>query len=183
LIQLQFNPFPILTSERLLLRQLAASDQNEIYIIRTDSELNQYVNKPETKSLEDVQQFIEKINNGIANNESIYWVISMKETRQFAGTICLWNIDKGTLKAETGYTLLPEYQGKGIMYEALNEVIKFGFQKMNLESIEAYTHRDNNSSFQLLDRCHFRRSDKEPVHDDKDLIIYYLDKQTNFLSS
>jgi ribosomal-protein-alanine N-acetyltransferase len=172
IMQLQFTPFPILSTEHLILRQLSMEDEKEIYFIRTDPSLNKYVNKPETKSIEDVRQFIDKINNGIAKNECLYWVICLKHNGQMCGTICLWNIDKEKRQAETGYTLLPQFQGKGIMREALDAVTNFGFNQMKLLIIEAYTHKDNANSFKLLERGGYIRSDKS-APSEEDLIIYY----------
>lgn len=171
---LTFAPFPILITERLLLRQLHLDDHNEIYFIRTDSELNRYVNKPKTNSIDDAKNFIEKINHGISHNEWIYWVICMKETGQFAGTICFWNLDIKNNTAEVGYTLLMQFQGKGIMSEALNKVIRYGFLEMKLNSIVAYPHTSNKNSVKLLDRFNFKRINIDPNRDVPDEIGFML---------
>jgi ribosomal-protein-alanine N-acetyltransferase len=39
-----------------------------------------------------------------------------------------------------GYNLSPEFQNKGVMSEALNYIIDFGFNELKLDSIEAFTH-------------------------------------------
>jgi ribosomal-protein-alanine N-acetyltransferase len=61
------------------------------------------------------------------------------------------------LKAEIGYELFPDFQGKGIMQEATLKVIDFGIQHIGLNSIEAYTHCENQSSTRLLKKLNFKR--------------------------
>ena len=131
-MQINFSPFPVLSTERLLLRQLQSSDDKEIFALRSDDNINKYLDRPKANTIEDAQAFIQKISNGIVNNESIYWVISLKNETTLAGTIGLWNFDKEKSAAEIGYELLPQYQGKGIMQEAMQKVIAFCFETMQL---------------------------------------------------
>jgi len=157
MLQLQFTPFPVLTTERLLLRQLTIKDENEIFALRTDDEVNRYLDRLKARTIEDARKFISKINTGIHNNEAIYWGISLKDEPKLIGTICCWNISKENNSAETGYELLPAYQGKGIMQEALAKVIEYGFDIMKLHRIEAFADADNSRSANLLLKLHFAR--------------------------
>lgn len=91
------------------------------------------------------------------NIEGITWAITLKEDTKLIGTICFWNIQKEHYRAEIGYVLHPDFQRKGIMQEAIAEVIKFGFQVMKLHSIEANTNPNNTSSIRLLERNKFIR--------------------------
>lgn len=89
------------------------------------------------------------------NNESIIWAITQKGDTKLIGTICFWNIIKEHYRAEIGYSLLYDFQGKGIMQEAMSAIIKYGFEKMNLHSIEANVNPANESSIKLLERNDF----------------------------
>ncbi len=122
--------------------------------------------------------FIDKILKGQQNNEWIFWVITLKESRQFIGTICLWNLSANENKAETGYTLHPNAQGKGYMKEALIAVIDYGFNTMRLKAIEAYTHQDNKKSTSLLMSCKFERNTSRVVSDGSTNIIFILHQET-----
>jgi ribosomal-protein-alanine N-acetyltransferase len=51
--------------------------------------------------------------------------------------------------------LLPEYHGKGIITEAIKEVVKFGFEIMKLHSIEAVIDPENNISEKVLQKNGF----------------------------
>ena len=152
-----FKPFPVLKTERLTLRQLVSSDANEIYALRSDVNVNKYLDRKASKSIDDAKIFIQTINENIQRNDSIYWAITLNSTDKLIGTICLFDFSDDNLKAEIGYELLPGFQGKGLMQEATSKVIDFGIQHIGLNSIEANTHFENQSSTRLLEKFNFKK--------------------------
>ncbi len=154
---LNFTPFPLITTDRLVLRQVNKSDVNEIFFLRSDQRVLKFLDRAPAKTTEEAFIFIEKINDLEKNNEGVTWAITLKEDPKLIGTICLWNIQKEHYRAEIGYVLHPDFQGKGIMQEAMTAIIKFGFQAMSLHSIEANTNPNNTSSIKLLERNKFIR--------------------------
>ena len=153
-----FKPFPVLKTERLTLRQLANTDDNEIFALRSNENVNKYLDRKPSKSIDDAKTFIQTINKNIQKNDSIYWAITLNDTDKLIGTICLFDFSDDNLKAEIGYELLPEFQGKGIMQEATSKVIDFGIQRIGLNLIEAYTHFENQNSTRLLDKFNFKKN-------------------------
>ena len=123
-----FTPFPVLNTERLTLRQLISSDDKEIFALRSDDNVNKYLDRKPSNSIDDARNFIQTINENIQRNDSIYWAITLNGTDKLIGTICLFDFSNDNLKAEIGYELLPGFQGKGIMQEATSQVIDFGIQ-------------------------------------------------------
>jgi ribosomal-protein-alanine N-acetyltransferase len=113
-----FTSFPILTTERLTLRQLLIDDQNDIFALRSDTEINQYLNRQPSKTIEDAINFINKVNDNIKLNNSLYWAITLTMTKTFVGTICLFDFSDEKDSCEIGYELMTEFQGQGIMKEA-----------------------------------------------------------------
>ncbi len=152
-----FTTFPVLTTERLTLRQLISSDDKEIFALRSDDNVNKYLDRKPSKSIDDAKNFIQTINENIQRKDSLYWAITLNGTDKLIGTICLFDFSNDNLKAEIGYELLPNFQGKGIMQEATSKVIDFGIQHIGLNSIEAYTHSENQSSTRLLKKLNFKR--------------------------
>ncbi len=152
-----FTPFPVLKTERLTLRQLVSSDDKEIFALRSDDNVNKYLDRKPSKSIDDAKNFIQTINENIQRNDSIYWAITLNGTNKLIGTICLFDFSDDNSKAEIGYELLPDFQGKGIMQEATSKVIDFGIQHIGLNSIEAYTHSENQSSARLLEKFNFKK--------------------------
>src|SRR4026207_645383 len=85
-----FTPFPILTTERLTLRQLIINDEQEIFTLRSDSEINKYLDRQVSTTIDDARNFINKINEIINKNDSIYWAITFSDRKILLGTICLF---------------------------------------------------------------------------------------------
>jgi ribosomal-protein-alanine N-acetyltransferase len=150
-----FIPFPLLVTDRLVLRQLKMEDDQEIFFLRSDETVNKYLVSPIAKSIRDAQDFIQKINSGVANSEWIYWGLTLKYSNKLIGTICIWNIEREEYKAEIGYVLHPDQQGRGLMQEAVATVIEYGFQQMKLQCLDAVVHPDNKRSILLLERNGF----------------------------
>ena len=154
---LSFNPFPVLNTDRLLLRQINDKDVNEIFFLRSDERVMKYIDKAPAETLDDAYEFIRKIAYLEESADAVTWAICLKEYSKLIGTIVFWNIKKEHYRAEIGYTLHPDHWGKGIMQEAFVEVVKYGFNVMKLHSIEANVNPGNAASIRLLERNKFVR--------------------------
>ena len=168
-----FTPFPILTTERLTLRQLVINDEQEISILRSDSEINKYLDRQVSNTIDDARNFINKINESINKNDSIYWAITLNDRNILVGTICLFGFSDENDKCEIGYELLTNFQGQGIMKEASEKVIDYAFNTIKVQKIEAFLHRDNQRSINLLEKLLFRNSN-ESDKTNPELICYHL---------
>ena len=154
-------------TERLILRTLTEQDSQDIFEIRSNPEINKFLQRDPPKNSFEALEFILNIKRNSANNEIVFWGISLQNNPKLIGTICLWKFSEDRKTAELGYELLPEFQGKGMMSEAVNFVLKFGFKDLNLDKIEAFTNRNNSDSIKLLQNLKFifdkdRRDEKFP---------------------
>lgn len=150
------SPYTAIKTERLLLRKLKHTDWEAISYLRSDTDVNKFVKRPPAETQEKAMAFIDKISNAIDTNTSLYWVITEQGKDQMLGSISLWNFSDDRKTAEVGYDLNPIAQGKGIMDEALKNIIRFGFNRLNLDNIEAYTQKNNTASINLLERNGFK---------------------------
>lgn len=151
------NPFPELTSQRLKLRQVRPEDVNEVFFLRSDKKVMEFLDRPPAKSTDEAKQFIEKLKDLEDKQEAVTWAITLKEDVKLIGTIGFWRMMREHDRAEIGYVLHPHFQGKGIMQEALSIVLEYGFKTMNIHSVEANVNPGNNSSINLLERNNFKR--------------------------
>lgn len=164
MVNRKFTPFPILTTERLTLRQLSTDDQQNIFALRSDEEINKYLDREPSKIIEDAINFINKVNDNIQKNNSIYWAITLRKTKTFVGTICLFDFSNEKNSCEIGYELMTKFQSQGIMKEATGKVIDYAFQTLQFQKIIAFTHNGNKNSTKLLTKFNFLQSpetDKE----------------------
>lgn len=173
-----FTPFPILTTERLTLRQLVINDEQEIFTLRSDSDINKYLDRQISNTIDDARNFINMVNENINKNDSLYWAITLSDKNILVGTICLFGFSDENNKCEIGYELLTTFQRQGIMKEAVEKVIDYAFNTIKVQKIEAFFHRDNQRSIKLLEKFSFRNSNK-PGKTDPDLIYYHLINSTD----
>ncbi len=145
-----FKQFPIIKTDRLILRRTLDCDAKEILFIRSDREINKYIKRDAPQNIKDAKGFITKVNQGYEKGENIYWAICLKENSKMIGSICLWHFSKNRKQAEFGYDLFPKFQSQGLMTEALKAVLEFGYDLLNLTEMEAFTHFRNKSSIKLL---------------------------------
>lgn len=155
MIEINLNPFPELTTPRLLLRKLHQGDAEEIFQLRSDEKVNEFVDRQRAASIEDARSFIDMIITNQHNGEGIMWALTLKGDTKLIGTIVFWNFVKEKDEVEIGYELLPAHHGKGIMQEALLKVIEYGFKVLKLKTIGAYPKSANLRSINLLEKCGF----------------------------
>ena len=168
-----FTPFPILKTERLTLRQLTVNDEKEIFNLRSDVEINKYLDRQVSNTIDDARNFINKVNENINKNDSLYWAITLSDRNILVGTICLFDFSNDNYKCEIGYELLTNFQGQGIMREAVEKVIDYALNTIKVKRIEAFLHRDNQRSIKLLEKFSFKNSNG-PDKANPDLICYHL---------
>ena len=170
--------FPILTTERLTLRQLVINDEQEIFTLRSDREINKYLERQISSTIDDARDFINKVTENINKGDSLYWAITLSDKNIFVGTICLFGFSNENNTCEIGYELLTTFQGQGLMKEAVGKVIEYAFNTIRVKKIEAFLHKDNQSSIKLLERFSFKKSN-ENDNTNPDLVSYYLTKSTD----
>ena len=157
MLDINLKSFPNMASERLFLRAINKDDKKEVFSLRSDPGVMKYISRPLAKNIEEAEIFIKKITKGIKENQLLYWGITLKIEDRLIGTICLWNISRENHRAELGYELLPQYQGQGLMQEALSKVVSFAFKTLKFHSLEANVNPQNTKSIRLLEKNDFVR--------------------------
>jgi ribosomal-protein-alanine N-acetyltransferase len=165
-------------------------DEEALFTLRSDPAVGAYLNRPTPADLAEVRRFIDVITESVIAHKSAYWALTLAAPQSDLsgdtpgdaqggapnggppiGTICLYNLTGNGRMAELGYELLPAFQGRGLMDEAVKKVIGFGTDVMGLERIDAFTHRENRRSTTLLQKNGFERDDDK---DDGDYVCYAL---------
>ncbi|MBP7184776.1 MAG: GNAT family N-acetyltransferase [Saprospiraceae bacterium] len=156
MFDINFDPFPTLYSDRLILRKIIDLDFDAIFELRSNSSILKYINRPPATKPEDVHDFMNLINVSMSNNYGINWGIAFKSDPQnLIGSIGIWKIDKENNRGTIGYALLTEYQNQGIGHESLEKVIQYGFKTLKLHSLEATVNPLNEASIRLLQKNGF----------------------------
>jgi ribosomal-protein-alanine N-acetyltransferase len=145
-----FTPFPILETERLLMRQFWVEDAADLFVMRSDPEVMRYIPRPLAVTVHDAAAVIQVVNDFIEKDEKINWAITAKSTGKVIGMIGYVNMKPAHFRGEVGYSLSRDWHRKGIMREALARVLRYGFEHIDFHSVEAIIDAENIASGNLL---------------------------------
>lgn len=148
MLELNFDVFPILHTPRFVLRRTTVSDAEAMLAMRSDAEVMRYIGRPLMQTVDEAQEFLKKI-------DGYFWAICSYEDDRLIGSICLWNIEPEHYRAEIGYMLSRAHWEQGVLTEAMQAVIRYGFEDMGLHSIAAIVKPDNAASIKLLNKHGF----------------------------
>jgi ribosomal-protein-alanine N-acetyltransferase len=146
-----FSQFPILTTDRLRLRQVQSSDRAALFEMWSDPKATRYLQHLAHASVEDTDIYLHATTMRYQRREAITWAITFQDRdAELLGTCSLHHFGAGFRRAETGYALRPAYWGQGITHEAMLAVLDYGFSDLSLHRIEALIDDANTASKNLL---------------------------------
>ena len=145
-----FSPFPVLQSDRLLLRQITTNDVDAVFELRSNPETMRYIPRPVAKSTADAIDLITQITSKINQNTDINWAITLKKNSDLIGIIGHYRINHENYRSEIGYILNPNFNNLGIVTEATTLILDYGFNVLQLHSTEAIIDPNNCASAKVL---------------------------------
>ena len=149
------SSFPILETNRLVLRQLTVDDSENWFKNLSDEEVAVLIGMEPLESVDDSKSIINRFNDRYEKKNGMAWAITLKEDEGFIGTCSYEKIDSHNLSGEIGYDLLKIYWGHGFMAEALSVILDYGFESLGLNRIEVHTAAINLASRNLLRKLGF----------------------------
>ena len=157
MLELNFSPFPVLSTQRLLLRAMAPSDAKALFVLRSDPRVMQHIGRPIAKTLDDVEALMHTMQDSFLKRTAIVWALTRLGDPELVGTMGFWRIDAEHHHGELGYILRPDLWGQGITREAGRAVVAHGFQSLHLHRIEACVAPGNKASCAVLESLGFAR--------------------------
>lgn len=145
--------FPRLESERLLFRKITDEDAQDIYEYAQVKEVTDFVPWYPHQSVQDSMEFIKFTEEKYSSDNWIVLGIELKENHKLIGTIDIRSWDSVNNCADVGYVVSKNYWGRGIMTEALRRVIKFCFDELKLNRVEAHCEEENTGSWKVMEKC------------------------------
>lgn len=142
--EINFTEFPKLQTKRLILRELALSDADDIFVFRSDAYVQRFNAKP-MKDVSEARDLVERNKAVFERQDGILWGVTLKKQDTVIGIVGFgqWSYSN---RAMLGYDFAREHWGKGFANETVREIIRFGYEKMVLNRIEAETIDDNHES-------------------------------------
>ncbi len=154
----EVREFPQLKTDRLIMRQITLNDVEFYFHHFNNPQIVDGCCFPGPSSLEAAQEELERYCiKPFRDNQGIRWGIVRKGSKALIGTCGIYDWNKTARRAEIGYDLDPAHWGHGLMTEALRVMLKYGFEKMELNRIQAIIDSENIRSIQLVLRLGFKR--------------------------
>jgi ribosomal-protein-alanine N-acetyltransferase len=145
-----FSHLPTLETERLILRPMRMSDARDLFAYAQDPEVSRHVLWDTHQSLGESRQFLRGALRQYRRGQPSSFAITLKDSGRMIGTIGFMWVNLDHQSAEVGYSLSRDYWNRGIMTEALRQVVAFGFERLRLNRIEAQHEVDNPASGRVM---------------------------------
>lgn len=142
-------------TKRLILKGLSPVEMSYIFENHSKEEIKRILGH---RSEEDYQKEENKHKNGYSsyNRSFKLFLLTDKTSETIIGRCGLHNWNAEHRRAEIGYVMEDEgYKRKGLMTEALEVIIEYGFNTMNLNRIEALVGTENVPSLRLMEKFNF----------------------------
>lgn len=170
---------PILDTDRLHLRPLAARDAEALFAIMSDPEAMRFWDWPPFRELQTVREVLAGQILSMEGGQTRYWAVCLKGTGAAIGTCDMSDIDRHHGRAEVGFAFHRSYWGNGYAYEAMSAVIPNAFVDMDLVRLGARLHAGNHASRRLLERLGFSYEGRLAGHvvregERRDCLLYGL---------
>ncbi|WP_171943457.1 GNAT family N-acetyltransferase [Streptococcus suis] len=145
----------ILETNRLLLRPWSETDAADLFSQASHHEVGPAAGWPVHQSVEESREIIKTV---LSQPET--YALVLKETGQVIGSIGLMIGKKGGLEladseAEIGYWIGHSFWGQGLVPEASQVLLDYGFSQLNLEKIWCRAFVENSKSLRVQEKLGF----------------------------
>lgn len=147
-----------LTGDIIYLRALEPEDLAFVHAIENDESIWEVSNTQTPYSRFLIRQYLENAHQDIYEAKQLRLAICYKGTEEAIGLIDLFDFDPKNNRAGVGVVLKNDAdRGKGIGSEALQLIVKYAFQHLQLHQLYANIADDNEASLQLFTKFGFEK--------------------------
>ncbi len=152
-----FDSMPHLETERLVLREIHPTrDLTALFELFSDPEVAHFTDTGPFQSIDDATEVMDWFIGIFAQELGMRWGLALKSDEgSMVGTTGFNRWSRGNSTAEIGYDLARNQWGKGLMTEALEAMLSFGFTRMALNRTEADVTSGNDASVRVLEKLGF----------------------------
>ena len=148
-----FADLPTLETPRLRLRKMRLDDAEAHFAYASDPLVAEHTGWYPYQSVEASRDFLKVMVDRYAAGQEAGWAIALKEDDRLVGTAGFFSWSVPHRRAEVGYSLARWLWNRGLMTEALRAMIDFGFDRMNLNRIEARCKVENAASARVMEKA------------------------------
>ena len=154
---MNWTSLPTLITPRLTLRSITSRDVDALFNVFSNSEVMRYWSTPPLADRQAALALLQEIHDSFAQQLMLKWGVARRTDDLLIGTTTLFHLDLSNRRAEIGYALGREYWGQGLMHEALQGLLSYCFETLDLRRLEADVDPRNKNSIKALERLGFQR--------------------------
>lgn len=155
-IRKKLKPFPVLETERLILRKIGMEDVQDMYEYSRDPETCRYLLWESHQSPDVTRKHIQNLEREYRALHFFDWALVEKQSGKMIGTAGFTRIFDRNKVGEIGYVIAPSRQRQGIAPEAIARLLSFGFGKLELSRIDCRIMEHNLASRKVAQRLGFQ---------------------------
>lgn len=164
----------LLTTKRLQLRPIQATDEVLLHDLWTNPGVRKFLWDGVIIPIEKVQEIIALNTKYFADQKLGLWLINMKQAYKVVGFVGLWYFFDES-QPQLLYGLYPDFWREGYAVEASRKIIEYAFQTLGFTYITASCDKPNLDSIRVAEKLGMQRI-KEEVREGKPTVFYRLDK-------
>jgi RimJ/RimL family protein N-acetyltransferase len=141
------------------MRPFTPDDVESLYAIFSRPEVNTYLYHGPL-SRHEVRELLERIApmTGIdADQGALRLAVLLPDSGTLIGDVGLWRTSMEHNQAEVGFVVHPDHQGRGYALEAMQELLRIGFEEVGFHRIVGKCEARNAASAGLMERLGMRR--------------------------
>ena len=147
-----FKHIPTIETERLVLRRMSRSDAEDMYEYASDPAVTRFLTWDVHPNARFSANYLSFLQSKYRSGEFFDWAVTLRSSGKMIGTCGFSHFNFPAYSAEIGYVLNPRYWGRGIASEAAARVIRFGFDYLGLNRIEARCMCGNGQSRRVMEK-------------------------------
>ena len=148
-----FSNIPELHTDRLMLRRMMVGDSFDMFEYAKREDVTEFLLWKPHHDLEYTREYLQFVATHYEIGDFFDWAVVIKEEDKMIGTCGFTKFDYTHNLGEIGYVINPEYRGRGIALEAVREVMRFGFEVLKLNRIEARFMEHNAASLRVMEKA------------------------------
>lgn len=145
----------VIETNRLMLKRYTMDDLDDYIKLKSCNEIWRYsIFKPLTEE-EQARKMLSELISAYINNEYGFLKLELKDTREFVGEAGIINCNANSNRCVIGYNLLPKFWNNGYATEITQGIVKYVFESLEYERIEALALQINYNSCRVLEKSGF----------------------------
>jgi ribosomal-protein-alanine N-acetyltransferase len=150
-MEMIFGDFPILESQKLTLKRVEQSDITEVFDIYRNEKVFEFCGIITKNNIDTVKNMIGHFERDYNKKSRVKWgIFSKNHGNKLVGIIEAMDFNQKVDMVTVGYFLAEKYWGNGIASEALSLLIKFLFETLKVNRIQAEVMPKNSASKHIL---------------------------------